>query len=87
MNNSYENNYSNIAKNNILTIISYSIYSNWIKCNQPDCNLNFFSIDIVKHVIPLLSYYKLIYNNFKNKKQWISKFNLLVTEIISKLNK
>ena len=52
----HENNYSNIAKNNILTIISYSIYSNWIKCNQPDCNLNFFSIDIVKHVIPLLSY-------------------------------
>ena len=63
----------NTVRNNILSIIAYSIYISWVKCDDSKCTYKFVNID--KNVKNYLNHYCYMYNIILVKKPWKKGFD------------
>ena len=62
----------NVTRNNIITIITYSIYALWVKYGET--KESFKHLNITKNVHNYLHYYVKIFQNFSKKEEWFTLF-------------
>ena len=58
----------NIARNNLISIIAYSIYCSWVKCDKSNQSYKFTNIE--KSIKRYLDTYKCIFKTSKSMKPW-----------------
>lgn len=78
-----ENNTVNIAKNNILTIVAFSIYATWVKFHQPNQDIIYKQVNLHECIRNYLIYYNKIYKQFDTNKEWYNIFNVFTNKVIA----
>ena len=73
------NNNVNIARNHVITIITYCIYATWITHHQPDTVVSYENVNLIYKIKSYLNLYKAIYANFSCKDVW---FDVLLNILI-----
>ena len=74
----------NVTRNNIITIITYSIYALWVKCGETKESFKY--LNIVKNVHNYLHYYMKMFQNFSKKEEWLTLFYKWVQDILHIIN-
>ena len=74
-----EASYINNVKNNIITIISYAIYTSWLSCDENKDNYKF--VNVSSRIKNYIVFYKQVYGLLNFKKQWFTLFNTLLNGI------
>ena len=74
----------NITRNNIITIITYSIYALWVKCGE--IKESFKYLNITKNVHIYLHYCMKIVQNFSKKEEEFTLFYKWVQDILHIIN-
>ena len=69
----------NKAKNIIITIVVYSIFTGWIKCGESKESFKY--INIWNNALSKLNLYLKIFSEYVHKLLWYSKFNKLIEEL------
>ena len=60
------NNNVNVVRNHIFTIITFSLYSMWVKYHQPDSKINFMNVNIKHALYNYILYYSTIFKSQSN---------------------
>ena len=71
----------NTVRNNILSIIAYSIYISWVKCDDSKCTYKFVNID--KNVKNYLNHYYYMYDIILVKKPWKKGFDVTCHSLLT----
>ena len=73
----------NKARNNIISIIAYSIYISWVKCDESKMSYKY--INIGKNIVNSINHYDNMYKKIVLKLPWGKHFHSMCHTLVAKL--